>query len=231
MTRMNERQGPTARGGDAASANDGAGGAVSDGRLLRGARSRRMILRHAVDVASLEGLNGLTLRRLATDLGLSKSGVQALFGTKENLQIATTDVAREAFNEAVIAPAFSAARGAARVRALIERWIVYAEAPLFPGGCFWAANQADFDSRPGPVRDALANQQHDWRELIAAELRYAVELGEITDLDPPQAAFEIDAVLTATNTALRLGDTNASDRVRRVSERFLIPASADIRRW
>ena len=205
------------------SSPDSAEAAASDGRLLRGARSRRMILRHAVDVASLEGLNGLTLGRLAIDLGLSKSGVQALFGTKENLQIAAAEVAREAFAEAVIRPALPAPHGAARLRALINRWIDYAEAPLFPGGCFWAANLVDFDSRSGPVRDTLSRQQREWRELIAAELRHAAEAGETADLDADLAAFQIDAVLVAANTAMRLGDKQAADKVRRVLDALLAP--------
>jgi AcrR family transcriptional regulator len=203
---------------------DTADAAVSDGRRLRGARSRRTILRHAVDVASLEGLNGLSLGRLATDLGLSKSGVQTLFGTKENLQVAAVESAGAAFIDAVVRPALPVARGAARLRALVERWIEYAEAPLFPGGCFWAANLADFDSRPGRVRDALIHHQQKWRGLIAAELRHAANAGEIADLDADLAAFQIDAVLLAANTALRLGDTKAVDNVRRVVHGFLVPA-------
>ena len=205
---------------------EGSGTVISDQRLLRGARSRRTIVRHAVDVASLEGLGGLSLGRLATDLGISKSGVQTLFGTKENLQAAAVEVAREVFNEAVVHPARTAPRGAARVRALIERWIEYAEVPLFPGGCFWAANLADFDSRPGRVRDALFHCQRDWRDLIAAELRHAADAGEIAELDVDLAAFQIDAVLMAANTALRIGDEEAGDvvdKVRRVAEGFLAP--------
>jgi len=203
---------------------DAADAAVSDGRRRRGARSRRTILRHAVDVASLEGLNGLSLGRLATDLGLSKSGVQTLFGTKENLQVATVESAGAAFIDAVVRPALPVPRGAARLHALVERWIAYAEAPLFPGGCFWAANLADFDSRPGRVRDALIHHQQKWRGLIAAELRHAADAGEIADLDADLTAFQIDAVLLAANTALRLGDTQAVDNVRRVVQGFLVPA-------
>jgi AcrR family transcriptional regulator len=183
--------------------------APEDGRLLRGARSRQTILRHAVDVASLEGLTGLTIGRLATDLGVSKSNVQTLFGTKENLQIATAEFAREAFLDAVVRPAMSASPGAPRLRALTEAWLAYAEKPLFPGGCFWAANLPDFDSRPGPVRDTLARHQRDWRALIAREL---------TVPDPDLTAFQIDAVLTATNIALRLGDKHAAANARRVIE-------------
>lgn len=175
-----------------------------DGRLLRGARSRRAILSHAVDVASLEGLTGLTIGRLATDLGVSKSNVQTLFGTKENLQIATAEFAREAFLAAVVQPALAASPP--RLDALVDAWLAYAEKPLFPGGCFWTANLPEFDSRPGPVRDTLARHQQDWRALLAREL---------TVPDPELAAFQIDAVLTATNIALRLGDRNAAANARR----------------
>lgn len=194
---------------------------VADQRRLRGARSRRTIVRHAVDVASLEGLTGLSLGRLATDLGLSKSGVQTLFGTKENLQVAVVEAARDEFLTAVVGPAVDAPAGAVRLRALVERWLEYAAAPLFPGGCFWAATLPEFDSRPGQVRDILLGQQRGWRALLAAQLRHAVEAGEIADLDADLAAFQIDAVLMAANTALRLGDKEVVDRVRRVVEGFL----------
>lgn len=196
---------------------------ITDQRLLRGAQTRRTIARHAVDVASLEGLNGLSLGRLATDLGLSKSGVQTLFGTKENLQLAAIDSAREQFVDAVVRPARGAAHGTARLRALIEHWIDYATAPLFPGGCFRAANIADFDSRPGPVRDALVRDQTAWVDLLASELRIAADAGEIAELDADFAAFQIDAVLCAANTAMRLGDADAAHKVRRVVEGFLAP--------
>ncbi|GGL94474.1 TetR family transcriptional regulator [Streptomyces fumigatiscleroticus] len=207
-------------------ARDGNGAVTSDRRLLRGARSRQTVLRHAVDLASLDGLAGLSLGRLAGDLGISKSGVQTLFGSKENLQTAAVACAREVFDDEVVRPARSAPRGAARLRALTESWIEYARAPLFPGGCFWAANLADFDSRPGPVRDALFRCQRDWRALLAAELRHASDSGEIAELDPDLTAFQLDAVLIAANTALRLGDEEGEEvvgRVRRVREAFLAP--------
>lgn len=194
-----------------------------DRRLLRGAQSRRTIVRHAVDVASLEGLDGLSFGRLATGLGVSKGGIQTLFGTKENLQVAVVEAAREAFEEVVIRPALAQSHGATRLRALVDQWIAYAEEPLFPGGCFWAANLPIFDSRPGPVRDALTRQQRAWRGLIAGELRHAVGTGEIAALDSDLAAFQIDAVLTATNTALRLGDNGAVDLTRRAINGFLAP--------
>jgi AcrR family transcriptional regulator len=197
--------------------------AVSDQRLLRGARARRTIARHAVNVASLEGLNGLSIGRLATDLGLSKSGIQTLFGTKENLQLAAVESAGEQFTEAVVHPVRAVPHGAARLRALIERWISYVETPVFAGGCFWGANLPDFDSRPGKVRNALFRHHQDWLALIAGELRHAVDTGEIADLDIDLVAFQIDAVLTAANTAVRLGDTDAVNKVRRVVDGFLTP--------
>jgi AcrR family transcriptional regulator len=191
-------------------------GVADDRRLLRGAQSRRTIVRHGVDVASLEGLDGLSFGRLATDLGVSKSGIQTLFGTKEKLQIAVVEAAREAFEETVIGPALAQPPGAARLHVLVDRWIAYAEEPLFAGGCLWAANLPVFDSQPGPVRDALARQQRAWRGLIADELRNAAGIGQIAALDANLVAFQIDAVLSATNTALRLGDDSAVDTTRRV---------------
>lgn len=196
---------------------------VVDQRLVRGARTRRTIARHAADIASLDGLNGLSIGRLASDLGLSKSGVQTLFGTKERLQVAAVDSAREAFLEAVVRPAARAPRGVARLRALVEHWIAYVEAPVFPGGCFWAANLADFDDRPGEVHNALFDGHRDWISHITRELREAVRTGEIAKLDVDLVAFQIIAVLLAVNTALRLGDIDAADVARRILDGLLTP--------
>ncbi len=195
-----------------------------DRRLIRGAQSRQAIARHAVDVASLDGLDRLSFGRLATDLGVSKGGIQTLFSTKENLQVAVAEAAREAFEEAVTRPALAQPPGTARLHALADRWIAYAAEPLFPGGCFWAANLPIFDSQPGPVRDKLARQQRAWRGLIAAELRHAADTGEIAAFDADLAAFQIDAVLIATNTALRLGDDSAVDMARGAINGFLAPS-------
>lgn len=194
-----------------------------DQRLVRGARTRHKIARHGVDIASLEGLNGLTIGRLAADLELSKSGIQTLFKTKENLQLAVAESAREEFTEAVVRPARSAAPGVERLRALTERWISYVEAPLFAGGCFWAASLPDFDSRPGKVRDALLLHRRTWLALLADELHRAVDTGQIAQLDVDLTLFQIDAVLNAANTALRLGESDAVAKARRVVDGFLAP--------
>ncbi|MDG4859005.1 TetR/AcrR family transcriptional regulator [Streptomyces sp. T-3] len=194
---------------------------ATDGRLIKGARARQKIARHTVDVASAEGLNGISFGRIAADLQLSKSSVQTLFRTKEALQLAAVEEAGRAFTSAVVSPAQAAAEGAARLRALTENWITYAQTPLFTGGCFWAANLPDFDSRPGAVRDALVRGHEGWLDLLADELRHAHVGGEIAELDCELAAFQIDAVLRAANTALRLGRRDSVDKVRRVVDSFL----------
>ncbi|WP_245226082.1 TetR/AcrR family transcriptional regulator [Streptomyces smyrnaeus] len=217
---MNEHSG--SRGQQAAvPSSEAADATMVDQRLVRGARTRRKIARHGVDVASLEGLNGLSIGRLAADLGVSKSGIQTLFKTKENLQLAVAESAREEFTEVVIRPAQTTQPGIARLRALTERWISYIEAPLFAGGCFWAASLPDFDSRPGQVRDALLLHRRTWLALLAGELRRAVDTGEIAQLDVDLTVFQIDAVLNAANTALRVGESDAVSMVRRVVDGFL----------
>ncbi|MFF3226174.1 TetR/AcrR family transcriptional regulator [Nocardia suismassiliense] len=194
---------------------------ITDKRLLRGAKTRQTVLRHAVDIASLDGLAGLSFGRLATDSGLSKAGIQTLFKTKEALQLAAIDYARDLFVDEVIEPTRSTPHGIARLRALIESWLAYAETPLFAGGCFWVANMPEQDSRPGPLRDALLRDRRAWVRGLERELREAVRAGDIVEVDPELAAYQIDAVLCATNTALRAGEQDAMSRARRIVEGFL----------
>ncbi|HEX6361006.1 TetR family transcriptional regulator C-terminal domain-containing protein [Actinophytocola sp.] len=195
----------------------------TDGRLLRGARSRQTILKHAVDLASHDGLFGLSFGRLASDLEVGKSSVQTLFGSKQKLLLETIETAAAAFQDAVVKPALQAPRGLTRLRAMIDAWIVYAEEPLFYGGCFWAANLADFDDRPGPVHDALFRHRRAWRDGLTAEVRHAIDSGDLTDRDPDLTSFQLEAVLLATNTALRLGEKGAVWRARYAIDALLKP--------
>ncbi|MCC3317475.1 TetR/AcrR family transcriptional regulator [Nocardia africana] len=193
----------------------------ADQRLRRGARSRQAVTRRSIEIASVDGLDGLSFGRLAEDLGVSKAGIQTLFRTKEKLQLATVEAARELFVDTVVRPARDAPAGVARLRALVDEWIDYVQRPMFPGGCFLGANLPIFDSRPGPVRDALREQQRAWVALLTAQFRRAVAAGEIADVDPEVAGFEVAAVLNAVNVALRLGDDAAVGMARQVVDRLL----------
>ncbi|MFI6865608.1 TetR/AcrR family transcriptional regulator [Nocardia sp. NPDC050406] len=194
---------------------------ISDQRLLKGARARASIARHAADVASAEGLTGLSLGRLASDLGISKSGVATLFGSKEKLQLAAVDAAREVFVDHVVRPALTHPRGWPRLRALIDNWLAYIDEPVFPGGCFRTAGMVEFDSRPGPVRDALKADHDDWFALLEQEIRRAQEQGHAADLDPHAVAFHLDALISAANTAARFGDDTAIPTARAIIDRLL----------
>ncbi|NEW45101.1 TetR/AcrR family transcriptional regulator [Nocardia cyriacigeorgica] len=193
----------------------------ADGRLARGVRSRALITRRAVEIASIDGLDGVSFGKLADDLGISKAGIQTLFRTKEQLQLATVEAAGELFAEAVVRPAEHARTGVDRVRALVVQWVAYASAPLLPGGCFWTANLPEYDSRPGAIRDLLVRQRRWWRTLLADEIAAAVAAGEVATSDADLGAFQIVAVLDAANISLRLGDSSVIDLVNRVVDGVL----------
>ncbi|WUI02252.1 TetR/AcrR family transcriptional regulator [Spirillospora sp. NBC_00431] len=167
----------------------------TDGRLLKGEQTRRSILDRAADIASAEGLERLSIGRLATELQISKSGVFTHFGSKEELQLATVRRAVEVYREHVIRPALAAPPGLRRVRALLDAWRRYQREPVFPGGCFFESTVAEFDARPGRVRDAIASSQRDWRDFVERCVREARDLGEIdASTDVAQLAFELDAL-------------------------------------
>lgn len=171
-----------------------------DGRIARGDRSRDHIIKHAVDIASVDGLDGLSLGALATRAEVSKSGIAVLFGTKEQLQLATVAAARAVFIAAVITPALNADRGLPRIRALVDAWIVYSRDRVFAGGCFFIASSAEFDSKGGPVRDAILAALTEWNQFLASGIRHAVRLGQLDRVDVAQYVFETTAFLEAANS-------------------------------
>ncbi|WP_280371277.1 TetR/AcrR family transcriptional regulator [Nocardia wallacei] len=165
-----------------------------DKRVLRGLQSRQLILDRAMDIASVEGLESLSVRRLATELEVSKSGVFAQFGSKEELQLATVRAAIDVFTAKVVRPARKTPAGIRRVRALSASWFQYVRQPVFEGGCFFIATAPEFDSRPGRVRDAIAAARRDWQTLYATTIAEAQSKGQIrADSDPADLAFELDA--------------------------------------
>ena len=196
----------------------------SDGRKVKGDRTRRAILTAAVNIASVEGLEGLTIGRLATELEMSKSGLFAHFGSKEELQISTVRAAAAIFGHRVIVPAEERFEpGIARLHAMLDEWLDYMEHGIFAGGCFFAAATIEMDGRPGPVRDAVALQMTRWAELLADYARAAIERGELRDdTDPEQLAFELDALGTAVNSGWQLHqDENVFERGHRAIRRRL----------
>jgi AcrR family transcriptional regulator len=177
-----------------------------DGRRERGRRTRESILATAVDLASVEGLEGLTIGRLASALEMSKSGLFAHFGSKEELQLATIEAAGDIFTAEVILPAREAERGLPRLRALLDRKVAYLRGEVFQGGCFFDAVRVEYDSRPpGPVREAIATQLATWERLVANRVRAAQAEGHLDpEADPEQVAFELDALLAAANVRFQV---------------------------
>jgi len=190
--------------------------AAARARRARGERTRQAILEVAVDVASAEGLEGLTIGRLASALSMSKSGLFAHFGSKEELQLATVEAAREIFIREVVRPAFEAGRGLRRLWKLCDVWLGYVEGEVFRGGCFFAAAAAEFDSRPGPVRDRVAEIMREWLATLRRAVAEAKAEGQLNeDADPAQLAFELNALEMGANWAYQLhGDRRAFARAR-----------------
>ena len=186
------------------------------------AQTRESILREVVDEASIAGLDGITLGTVAESLEMSKAGVVGPFGSKEKLQLEALSRAAERFREDVWDRAGEAASGLPRLEALIEAWLEHLARPTFPGGCFLTQAAADFDARPGTVRDASRAISRRWERAIAAEVATAVEQGEIDGVDPAQAAFEINAIAQGVNQAIQLhGDSAAVARGRAAMRRAL----------
>jgi AcrR family transcriptional regulator len=183
-------------------------------RRPRGLKTRQAILRKAVDLASLEGLQGLTIGKLASALGISKSGLFAHFGSKEDLQCAVVEAARDIFVETVVRPAYQF-RGLKRLRSLCKNWLAYGEEKVFPGGCFFSAASLEFDDRPGRVRDRIVVLMKRWLENLEQAAREAQFLGEIRkEVDVRQLAFEIQALAMGANWSSRLfRDHNVFRRV------------------
>ena len=189
------------------------------------AGSRADTLAVAVQLASIVGLEGLTIGGLAERLGMSKSGLVGRFGSKEQLQLATLDQAAEIFRNTVYEPAAAAPRGLARLRAICDAWVAYLGEPPFPGGCFLTTVMVEFDARPGPVHDAVKQVMRRWLSVLEHEVRTAIEGGELAaDTDPRDVAFTINALAVGANCDFQLNrDRDSLRRVRRAMDVALGP--------
>jgi AcrR family transcriptional regulator len=173
--------------------------------LTKGERTRQAILDTAAALATQEGLESLSIGRLAEATGMSKSGLFAHFGSKEELQLATVEHAAQMFVAEVIAPARAAPRGLARVWALCDRMIDYAERQVFPGGCFFAATSFEFNNRPGPVRDRIEQMLRSWQSYLQHAVEQAQEAAELDpSLDAREIAFQLDSFAQASNAQFQL---------------------------
>ncbi len=182
-----------------------------------------MILGRAFELASVLGVSGLTIGRLAEETKLSKSGLFAHFGSKENLDVAVVEEASRQFVQEVMVPALREPRGEPRVRALFERWLTWGQRP---GGCFFVGAGAELDDRPGPSRDALVRACHDWIDELAKAARIAVREGHfISSLEPEQFAFELYGLMLSFHQYHRfLRDPLALERTRRTFDRLVASA-------
>jgi AcrR family transcriptional regulator len=190
--------------------------AVNTETLSKGERTRVAILDESARLATMDGLEGLSIGQLASATGMSKSGLYAHFGSKLDLQLATIEAARETFVAEVLRPALRAPVGIERLLAACERYLSHIERRVFPGGCFFSAAAVDVGARPGPVHDAIVAQRVEWLALLERLARKAAELGELeSDVDPVQLAFELQALLVAANTSFVLqGDPGVFERAR-----------------
>jgi AcrR family transcriptional regulator len=185
-------------------------------RQAKGVRTREAILARAVDIASAQGLEGLTVGSLAEQLGMSKSGLFAHFGSKEELQLATVEMAREVFINKVTLPAIAAPTGMPRLWSLIDHWLVLVEKKVFEGGCFFTAASFEFDGRLGVVRDRIAEIMHEWINCITSSVKKAQEAGHLDPkLDATRLAFEFHAIAIGAHWAHQLlEDRQAYSRAR-----------------
>jgi AcrR family transcriptional regulator len=185
-------------------------------RHAKGLRTREAILARAVDMASAQGLEGLTVGSLAEQLGMSKSGLFAHFGSKEELQLATIELARQVFIEKVTLPAIARPKGMPRLWSLIDHWLVLVEKRVFAGGCFFTAASFEFDGRLGVVRDRIAAIMHEWIGAITRAVEGAQKAGHLDPkLDATHLAFEFHAIAMGAHWAHQLlEDRQAYSRAR-----------------
>jgi AcrR family transcriptional regulator len=186
----------------------------------KGSQTREVILDRAIDLASVEGLSGLTIGRLAAELQMSKSGLFGHFGSKQELQLATIAAAADRFRARVVEPALELPEGAPRLRALTGRYLDQVD--TYSGGCFWGATSAEFDDRPGPVRDAIAAALDAWLAALEGQARAA-------GFDHPERlAFEIYSLVMGANARYRLsGDKRVFDYAREGIEQLCARAAGE----
>lgn len=199
-------------------------GTKVDLRRKRGDRTRRTILESGALLSSTEGLEGLSIGRLADHLGISKSGLYAHFRSKEELQLAIVETAEAMYEKAIVGPALAAPPGVARVLAFVDRYLDYLRDGPFPGGCFFIAASVDPARNRGPVKKALARAQAELLDFMAQEFEAARAAGELpASSDPDQLAFAVDGLLAGADLNFLLFDDVAYLERAKRGVRALLP--------
>jgi len=194
-------------------------------RRSDGERTYAAIVRAAAELATIDGLHGLSIARLADHVGISKSGLYAHFRSKEELQLATIEAAGEIFEEEVVRPTEGERTARGTLEALCERFFSHVERRVFPGGCFFAAASAEVDAHEGRVRDRVAEFMLGWIENLRELVEAAQREGAIPpDEDPAQLAYELEAaMMLANNLFVLTNDPATLERGRRAVRRLLAP--------
>lgn len=197
-----------------------------DGRRARGDRSRRAILEHAVRIASIEGLEGLTLGKVAAAASVPKSTLQVLFKDRENLQAQTLDTGVAMFTDRLVEQLGSTASALERLRLLTDGWFDLVAHQALPGGCLLTAAAGEYRARPGRLQDLIRQHQGRWRQALLASVHAARTDGALRpDTDPDQLVFEIMALQTAANVAASLQGPDDFERARRSVRRMIAAAT------
>lgn len=202
---------------------------TADGRRVRGDLTRARVLDEAIQRASVDGLDGLSIGTLSSVLGMSKSGLVGLFGSKEGLQLAALERAREVFVGAVVVHGERDMTAITRLALTLDRWIDHSRDRVFAGGCFFRAVSVEFDARPGILRDRIRANIRDWNDYLERLARRAVDEGDLEpDCDVEQLLFEVEAFYALANDTSVLNDDDAIyERARTAIHGVLIAAGAD----
>src|SRR5687767_3337717 len=173
--------------------------------MSKGDATRSRIVETALRSASIDGIEGITLGKVASDVGMSKSGLFAHFDSKESLQVDVLNAAAEKFTEVVVKPAFTAPRGEPRLRSIFAHWLEWEHNESLPGGCVFMHAAAELDDRPGPVRDMLVASQRQWLETLAKAVRMTIDAGHFrADIDPSLFAFQLYGIVLSYYHSSRL---------------------------
>jgi AcrR family transcriptional regulator len=193
-----------------------------DGRRARGDRTRRTTAVCAAQLATVSGLESVTIGRLASETGLSKSGILTVFPSRTAVQLAAVDAAREIFAEQVVLPALHRTPGRPRLSAVIDNWFGYVQRRVFPGGCFFVTVSAEYGAQQGEVADAVREANAAWRAFLETELLVGLPSTRASRELAHRDAFRLDAYLAAANTRYAVDhDDTELEMARAVCRRLL----------